>query len=529
MYESYKANRHGMPDELAIQMPIIKNILNSMNIKILEKEGYEGDDILGTISKRAEEQGIEVTILSGDRDTFQLASDKVTIRIPRTKAGKTENEDYDAKRIMEEYGLEPAQLIEVKGLMGDSSDNIPGIPGVGEKTALSLIKGYGTIDNLYNEVENNPNLPDIKGKLKEKIIDNKELAYLSRKLGKIDRETPIDMTIDELSVKDWNKPEVYSLFKYLRLNRFIERFNLQNEERIKEVNDNLFENELIDNREKINKVIDTIKEDKKIIYYFETDEDRNSIIKMKVKSISVYNHKENKCYYIPIEDITIFKEIFEDKEISKIGYRQKMDYILLKEAGICPAGFEYDIEIAAYIINPIENKYNIEKLAIDYLTLDLDVSNKKEETQMNLFDEIEANSEDDLKYNCIRVYAIYNIYLKTLEKLKETNQLDLFYNIEMPLVEVLADMQFNGIIADKEELIAFGNKLKDEIEELTKNIYQLSGEEFNINSPKQLGIILFEKLKLPVIKKKKSRIFNRCRCVRKIKKRPSYCRKSIRI
>ena len=255
MYEGYKANRHGMPDELAVQMPIIKNILNAMNIKILERQGYEGDDILGTISKRAENNGIDVTILSGDRDTLQLASNKVTIRIPRTKAGKTENEDYDAKRIMEEYGLEPAQLIEVKGLMGDSSDNIPGIPGVGEKTALSLIKGYGTIDNLYNEVENNPNLPDIKGKLKEKIIDNKELAYLSRKLGKIDRETPIDMTIDDLSVKDWNKPEVYSLFRYLRFNRFIERFEMQNEEQVKETNENLFDNEIVDNKDKINNII----------------------------------------------------------------------------------------------------------------------------------------------------------------------------------------------------------------------------------------------------------------------------------
>ena len=504
MYEGYKANRHGMPDELAVQMPIIKNILNSMNIKILEMQGYEGDDILGTISKRAEEDGIDVTILSGDRDTFQLASDKVTIRIPRTKAGKTENEDYDEKRIIDEYGINPKQLIEVKGLMGDTSDNIPGIPGVGKKTALNLIKNYGTIDNLYKEVENNENLTDIKGKLKEKIIDNKELAFLSKELGKIDRNAPIEDTIENLLVKEWNKQEVYSLFKYLRFNRFIERFNMQDEKEVEETKENLYESKQVDSNEEINKIINSIKEEKELIYYIETIECDDSIIKKEIKSISIYNKNENKCYYISVNDINIFKEIFENKEIEKIGYRQKIDYILLKEAGINPTGFKYDIEIAAYIINPTEGKYNIERLAADYLLLDLNVSNENKEEQINLFDTQETKNEDDIKQCCIRAYAIYNIYLKTLEKLKETNQLDLFNNIEMPLVEVLANMQFNGIYADKEELIVFGNKLKEEIEKLTKVIYEFAGEEFNINSPKQLGIILFENLKLPVIKKNKS-------------------------
>ena len=229
MYGNYKANRHGMPEELAGQMPIIKDVLRAMNIKIIEKQGYEGDDIIGTLSKVGEDTGIDVTILSGDRDNFQLASDKVTIRIPRTKMGKTENEDYDRNRIIEEYGLEPTQLIEVKGLMGDTSDNIPGIPGVGEKTALNLIKHYRTIENLYNEVENNENLLDIKGKLKEKILDNKELAFLSKQLGTIDRNAPIEEKIEDLKLQEWNKSEVYNLFKYLRFNRFIERFNMQNE------------------------------------------------------------------------------------------------------------------------------------------------------------------------------------------------------------------------------------------------------------------------------------------------------------
>ena len=519
MYEGYKANRHGMPDELAVQMPIIKNVLKSMNIKILEKQGYEGDDILGTISNRAEEQGIDVTILSGDRDTFQLASNKVTIRIPRTKMGKTENEDYDEDRIIDEYGIEPKGLIEVKGLMGDSSDNIPGIPGVGEKTALSLIKKYGTIDNLYKEVENNPNLLDIRGKLKEKIIANKELAYLSKKLGKIDTEVPVEEQIEDLKLQQWNKSDVYSLFKYLRFNRFIERFNMQDEEEIKDNKDNLFEYEDITNSNNINKIIEKIYKDKKIIYYIETEDSVDSIINKKIKSLSIYNIEENKCYYILINNnIGVFKEIFENEEIQKIGYRQKIDYILLKEAGINPTGFKYDIEIAAYIINPIESKYDIEKLAIDYLTLDLAITNQKEETQMNLFDETQISNEEYIKSNCIKVYAIYNIYLKTLDKLRKTNQEDLFNNIEMPLVEILADMQFNGIYADKEELIQFGKTLKEEIEKLTNEIYVMAGEEFNINSTKQLGVILFEKLKLQVIKKNKNGYSTDVEVLEKLKK-----------
>ena len=191
MYEGYKANRHGMPDELAMQMPIIKEILQDMNITIIEKEGYEADDVLGTLSKRGEKEGLEVTILSGDRDTFQLTSDHITVRIPRTKAGKTEVEDFDKNKIMEVYGLEPKQLIEVKGLQGDTSDNIPGVPGVGEKTALSIVKEYGSIENLYKELEAGQAL-SIKGKTREKIIENKELALMSKELGTINVNVPIE-------------------------------------------------------------------------------------------------------------------------------------------------------------------------------------------------------------------------------------------------------------------------------------------------------------------------------------------------
>ena len=507
MYESYKANRHGMPDELAMQMPIIKDILKAMNIRIIEKQGFEGDDIIGTLSRMGEEQKLDVTILSGDRDNFQLASDNVTIRIPRTKMGKTENEDYNRNKIIEEYGLEPAQLIEVKGLMGDTSDNIPGVPGVGEKTALSLIKHYKTIENLYNEVENNENLLDVKGKLKEKLINNKDLAFLSKSLGTIDRNIQLDEKIEDLKVKEWNKVEVYNLFKYLRFNRFIERFNMQEEQ--ENFNDKeLFKKEIIIKEEKIKDIIDIVNEEKEIVYYLETkEENTDSIIDKAIRSITIYNRKDDTCYYINLENnkIQLFKEVFENKVIKKTSYKQKLDYILLKENNINPSGFYYDIEIAAYIINPIENKYNLEKLAIDYIKLDINEYNEKEDTQINLFD-ISKESENDKQIDkcCMYAYVINRVYNETIKKLKETNQLDLFNNIEMPLVEVLADMQYRGIYSDKEELIEFGKTLKKEIEKLTSKIYKLAGEEFNINSTKQLGTILFDKLKLPALKKTKN-------------------------
>ena len=270
MYEGYKANRHGMPDELAAQMPIIKDVLRAMNITIIEKEGYEADDVLGTLAKNGEADGVDVTILSGDRDTFQLATDKVTIRIPRTKAGKTEEDDFDRSKVIETYGVEPKQLIEVKGLMGDTSDNIPGVPGVGEKTALNLIKEYKKIDNLYKSLEKGT-ATSIKGKMKEKIEENKELAELSRFLGTINVEVPIDEKIEDLKLQEWNNEKVLNIFKELNFNRFIDRFNLSGFQEKKD-NKNLFELKEID----LNDVKETVKKQGKLIYYFGKDVDKNS-------------------------------------------------------------------------------------------------------------------------------------------------------------------------------------------------------------------------------------------------------------
>ena len=402
MYEGYKANRHGMPDELAAQMPIIKDVLRAMNITIIEKEGYEADDVLGTLSIAGESKGIDVTILSGDRDTFQLATDKVTIRIPRTKAGKTEEDDFDRAKVIETYGVEPKQLIEVKGLMGDTSDNIPGVPGVGEKTALNLIKEYKTIENLYKSLEEGT-ATTVKGKMKEKITENKDLAELSRFLGTINVEVPIDETVDDLKIKEWNNEEVLSIFKELNFNRFIDRFNL-NEFQEKKKNDSLFNIKEItfDQNDQINEIKDIINKQGKIVYYFGKELDKNSIniIKKKIKSINILNSESNEVYYIRINNFdkfsSVFKEIFENNKIDKIGYSMNEDYVFLMENNIHLKNIVYDAEIAGYDLNPT-GKPTMQNLASEYLNIDIDeyIENNSEASeenneneQINLFDNI---------------------------------------------------------------------------------------------------------------------------------------------
>lgn len=535
MYEGYKANRKGMPTELAEQMPIIKDVLRAMNIDIIEKEGYEGDDVIGTLSRYGEQKGLEVVILSGDRDTFQLATDNVRINIPRTKGGKTETEIFNREKVKEVYGIEPKQLIEVKGLQGDASDNIPGVPGIGEKTALSLVQKYETIDNLYKKLESGE--ADVKGKQKEKLEQNKDLAYLSRTLGEINTKVPIEDTLEELKLEEWDKPKVLELFKELNFKRYIDRFNLQNEAG---KGDNFSEENNIENRYKVvEKSIEEIKtiieKQGKMIFYIETEKvnDEDKIIKKKITGISIFNSSENEAYYIDIKNvgkIQVLKEIFENDKILKIGIDLGRVYILLRQEGIDFKGINYDANIAAYILNPTNNKLKLTDLAEQYLEIDVNEilgdSKSSKVEQINLFDAMqgaglsgsneEKSEEEKIKEEqektqkaeekkcTLYAYIIYKLQEITMKKLEEINAVDLFNNIDMPTVTVLANMQWNGMYADLEELNKFGKQLKEQLEIKTKMIYEMAGEEFNINSTKQLGEILFEKMKLPVVKKTKS-------------------------
>ena len=453
------------------------------------------------MSRYGEKKNLEVTILSGDRDTFQLATDKVTIRIPHTKGGKTETDLYNKEKIIEKYGIEPQQLIDVKGLQGDTSDNIPGVPGVGEKTALSLIQRYGSIENLYKKIENEED--DLKGKQREKIVNNKELAFMSKTLGTINLQVPISDTLEDFKVEEWNKEKVLEIFKELNFKRYIDRFNLlENNKSTENQEKELFKS--VNKKEE--EIIQLIKEEQEIIFYFETKKNdlEENIIKEEIVGINIYNQKQNEVYNLNLNNNKIlnFKEILEDEKIKKISIDLTKIYILLKQVGI-------NIEaIASYILNPTNNKLNIDNLIEQYLNIDINEYTKSEDSgkQINLFDNMEKediNQEEKEKY-MMYAYSIGKIKNITSEKLKEVNSLDLFYNIDMPTVEVLSDMQWNGMYVDKEELEQFGKELTSKLETITKIIYEMAGEEFNINSTKQLGEILFEKMKLPVIKKTKS-------------------------
>lgn len=489
MYDKYKANRHGMPEELAMQMPILKETLKAMNVCIIEKEGYEADDILGTLAKWGQKEELEVTVLTGDRDSFQLIDKNIKVRIPRTKMGKTETEDYTVEKIEEEYGLEPLDLIEVKGLMGDTSDNIPGVPGVGEKTALNLIKQYKSIDEVYNHID------EQKGKLKEKLSENKDLAYLSRTLGTIDINAPIEKDLGAFQVEEWNKPEVLEIFKKLKFNRFIDRFALQENIGATSFSDSQInteiEHEKIVGETKLAELKQEIQENK-AMYYYLTEE-----------KFIIYSSKTNKCF--SVENVQDFKDIFEDKNILKCSYKQKEEFIILWNKGIEAKNLMFDIAIAGYILNSNINKYTIEYLANEYINFDiteyLSNTEKTGAEQITLFDNAEEPKEDK---TYIYAYAIYKLYNVLTQKMEEAGSIDLFNKIEMPLTEVLASMQYEGIYIDKQELLDFGKELQEKIDILTQEIYELTGEEFNINSTKQLGEILFEKLKLTAKKKTKT-------------------------
>ena len=489
MYDKYKANRHGMPEELAMQMPILKETLKAMNVCIIEKEGYEADDILGTLAKWGQKEKLEVTVLTGDRDSFQLIDKNIKVRIPRTKMGKTETEDYTVGKIEEEYGLEPLDLIEVKGLMGDTSDNIPGVPGVGEKTALNLIKQYKSIDEVYNHID------EQKGKLKEKLSENKNLAYLSKTLGTIDINAPIEKDLNVFQVEEWNKPEVLEIFKKLKFNRFIDRFALQDNAGETSLGDSQInteiEHEKIVDKTKLAELKQQIQENK-AMYYYLTEE-----------KFIIYSPKTNKCF--SVENVQDFKDIFEDKNILKCSYKQKEEFIILWDNGIEAKNLMFDIAIAGYILNSNINKYTIEYLANEYINFDITeyLSNTEKTVveQITLFDNAEEPKEDK---TYIYAYTIYKLYNVLTQKMEESGSIDLFNKIEMPLTEVLASMQYEGIYIDKQELLDFGKDLQEKIDILTQEIYELTGEEFNINSTKQLGEILFEKLKLTVKKKTKT-------------------------
>lgn len=480
-YDGYKATRKGMPDELRMQMPIIKDVLKAMNISVLELEGYEADDILGTLAKYGEDNDIEVLLLTGDRDALQLVSPKVTVRIPTTRMGKTESTDYSPEVVKEKFGINPIDFIQIKGLMGDTSDNIPGVPGVGEKTAFSLITKHGNIDAIYEALDKGEEIEGVKGKLKEKLIENKELAYLSRELGTIFREVPLDFDKLDISKKEFNNDELYNLFLKLQLKTFIDKLGLV-------AGSDSVENQ-IENEELETCDIKELRMEglEKISYYWNDNE------------FAAYDGK--KAYYTANVSDETLKNIFEFDTL-KIGYDEKKDYLRLKHKDIKAKNLMFDLTIAAYLLDPSRSAYKLDDLILE--KLGILVEKKEEAAQITLLGFCDEQTQDNKDTYCKYAKYIFLCKEKFEGELKEKEEYKLFVDIEMPLMKVLADMEFEGVLVDKEMLSEYSVSLTGKVETLAKEIWELAGTEFNVNSPKQLGEILFEKLNLPVIKKTKS-------------------------
>ena len=499
MYEQYKGTRKPMPEELKMQMPIIKDVLKAMNICVMTKEGYEADDILGTIAKIGEKEADSVLLLTGDRDYLQLVSNKVTVRIPTTKQGQTEYTDYTPEVVKEKFNIEPIQFIEIKGLMGDTSDNIPGIPGVGEKTAFSLIEKYHDIDNIYSLVEQGGEVEGVKGKLREKVEQNKELAYLSKDLGTIFTNVPLEITIDDLKKQEVNNDDLYNLFVKLQFKNYIEKYKLTTPvggvSEATEENSNAYEEK-------------EYKEEQFVADAFR--------IQAKSCELSTYYYNNNtltiilndKIYYLPNPSIEDLKLYFES-DISKTSYDVKTTYIELNKLGLTPTHLDFDIKIASYILNPSKNKFSLDDIILEELGIIIEQSKKKEPEQISLLGMSESsdNNEDakNEKDNAFKYTKYIEACKEILEKkLKKEEEYKLFKEIEMPFRIVLARMQIAGVLVDKKTLEEYQKDLTEKVNALNDKIMEMAGEEFNVNSPKQLGHILFEVLGIYAPKKTKS-------------------------
>lgn len=481
-YEEYKAGRKKTPDELSMQFSIMKEVLNKMGIKIFELEGYEADDLIGTLSAYAENDNIESYIVTGDRDALQLATDNVKVVL--NKKGITETEIYDRSRMINELGVTPKEFIDVKGLMGDKSDNIPGVPGVGEKTAYKLIKEYGSIENLLNNIE------EISGKkLKESLVEYSEQAIFSKKLATIVTEVPVDININDFEFrKVIDNKGLKELFYRLQFKSLLSKIDhLSPDEEKEDKEDAQYKN--ITTISDVEFLITSFKED--IIYIMFNVIDPGVFSKQRLDKIYI-NFKEE-IYMIHLESlyeenrektITLLRDILENPNIKKVTHSTKYSYSSLVKVGVNLQGVIFDTEMAAYLIDSSKSEYSLKTLV--------------EENLGKSF-----SGEGDILF-INGVSYLPSLYSSQKAQIEKLNMEDLLYRVEQPLTKAIALMEYEGFNIDKESLTALGVKFKGELDTLTKEIYILAEEEFNINSPKQLGKILFEKLDLPVIKKTKT-------------------------
>lgn len=488
MFDAYKGTRKPMAEELRQQVPLIKEMLTSMGVKIIEQAGYEADDLLGTISKRAEAEGMEVAVVSGDRDLLQLASNHIKIRIPKTKRTGTEIEDYYAADVKEKYQVTPIEFIDVKALMGDTADNIPGVPGIGEKTATNLIVAYGTIENAYAHVEEiKPN------RAKENLKEHYDMAQMSKTLATIEIHADIEYSLEDAKMHDLFTPEAYLMCKRLEFKNLLARFQVDAPK---------------NNAEEFFAEADTFETAEKVFGEVKTAGETALVLMHAEEKLlgAAFAYGEEKIVYVPVEGF-LTEEYLKEKctELAQSGVKFITFELkeLVKMLHLTQGTEHFDVTLGAYLLNPLQNTYSYEDIAKDELNLMIP-------SQTDLLGKIRLEQayaqkkEGFLKCVCYMAYVAFQAKPVLLHKLEETKMKHLYDDIELPLVYVLADMEREGIAIDRTALAEYGQSLVSRIEELEQNIYKEAGEEFNINSPKQLGIILFEKLSMPYGKKTKT-------------------------
>lgn len=496
MYGGYKGTRKPMPHELVEQVPLIKEALTDMNVCVVTKEGYEADDILGTLAKRAEAEGMMVSVVSGDRDLLQLATDNIKIRIPKTKKGTTEIEDYNTAQVVETYGVTPVEFIDMKALMGDASDNIPGVPGIGEKTAGAIISKYHSIENAYEHVEElTPN------KAKNNLKEYYEQAQLSKTLATININTPLEYSFENAGLSDMFTKDAYQLFKRLEFKSILPRF----EKNVESYNDD-------DELEKSFKIIEDLSDAEKVFTAFGMA-DSVGLFMVPDKSNGLFavalsrtgDSGDGRTVYIPVGGFMTAEYLSDrtaelvhvlhenGKKACFINLKEQLDFLPIAESDEAE-----DTALMAYLLNPLKDTYQYDDIARDFLGML--VKSRADIMGKALYE------ESDKAYIC----ACYNAYTaarayKVLEqRLEDEDMAGLYENIEKPLVYALKEMESNGILVDKEGLIAYGDMLKEKIAVVEKEIYELAGTQFNINSPKQLGEVLFGQMGLPGGKKTKT-------------------------
>ena len=486
-YKDYKANRDKTPNELSYQFGILKDVLDSMGVKYTDLDGFEADDIVGTYARMAKEAGDRAVLITGDRDYLQLVDDDILVYL--TKKGVSDTVEYTVDKIKEEYGITPKQLIDVKGLMGDKSDNIPGVDGIGEKRALDFIRKYGSIENLYD------NLDDISGKkTKENLENNEAVAYMSKKIGTIVTHAPVEFEYDDLALGEPDIAGLREKFSKLNFNKFLEELDGGGPETASKEFKFKTSKDLKD-------LIDSSKKTKGI--FFKSVYDGENYIHSEIYKLAIKS-KNTDVYIIEPEKIKDLKEVFEDESINKVSFDIKEEMVLLDKLGIDLIGPYDDIMLMHYLIDPSRSSYDLKLLSQSYLTYELDSDETLIGKGAKIKKYADVNQDDLSLLLASKVNAIEDAKDKVFKNLAEYEMVDLYENIEKKLAKVLASMEIIGFGTDRKILEEIKAQLDGQIEELTQDIYDLAGSEFNINSTKQLGEVLFKDLELPVIKKTKT-------------------------